>query len=1116
MTPLGTMITAAARALLPLILALAGCISAHPAMAQTQAPSKTQGPAKSNQQPPAPVQAADPVGLLRQLTQLFAAGKYPEAIEVSKQLIAAFDRMGAGEHPLQAANYASLGDLYKFTGQFAEAEKSHRRALAMREKAFGPEHADVAASLAGLHHLAAAQGRYGEAETLLNRALAMRERLLPPGDPELAMTRISVAKLHAQQGRHDAAEPVLRAALDELRKKLGAEHAYVGVAINNLADTLAALGRYGEAEPLLRTAVELTEKATGPSSPLAATALSNLSELYRAQGRYAEAEELRRRELTILEASTGADSLEIARSLNNFGTLLGAQRRSREAEAMLRRALAIQERIYKDGHPDIATALNNLAEVIGQSGNHAEADALFLRSIAAREKAFGTEHRMVAVAIGNLAVSLLEQKRFAEAEAQSRRALAIYEAALPAGHPHLALALNNVAVALDHLGRHGEAQPLLERALLIRSQALGDTHPDVTISQLNLGSNALDRGAWQAAYDTLVMAAEAWRQRQTALAARLRNSDLQSSGDLEQVRGAFLGLSVAAEQLRSQGGDEQRLSAKAFEAVQNSAGSAAATALARAGVRASARNPRLAGLARERQDVAEQYGARDRQYLTALGTPAGERNQVTVDDLRASLATLTARGTALDVTLAREFPDYAALSALQPLQLRETQALLAADEALLVLAPTRFGTLVWAVTRDASKWVRADLTGQQANDRIAVLRCGLDATSWYADNGQKCLKAVGRPAEGGLLPFDTVLAHDLYRTLLGPVEDLINGRRLLVVATDALSTLPLHVLVTKPPPTGTTIAERLRGVAWLGQRQPVTVLPAVASLATGRIRQRGAPAPKPFLAFANPLLLGETGLDRSAFEKQACPGGRTSVIAAVTRRSATAGTAFTGSIDIEVLRRAPPLPETADEVCAVALALGATDTDVYLGARATVGTIKQLAQTGALAGYRVIHFATHGLVAGGSSAIERALADPAILLTPPPSGTVGRALAADNGLLSAPDIAALDLNADWVVMSACNTAAGSATHAEPLAGLARAFFHAGARALLVSHWEVDSAAAVKLTTGAFDALARDPRLSKAAALQASMVALLASTDPRETHPTYWAPFVVVGESGGPH
>ena len=126
----------------------------QPTAAQTQAPAKsptqtpTQPPPKSKgagQASPAPT--ADPVALMRQLTELFTAGKYTEAIDVAKRIIAAFEQMGAGEHPLQAGNYAALGDLYKHTGNFAEAERNLRRALAMREKAFGPEHADVAASL---------------------------------------------------------------------------------------------------------------------------------------------------------------------------------------------------------------------------------------------------------------------------------------------------------------------------------------------------------------------------------------------------------------------------------------------------------------------------------------------------------------------------------------------------------------------------------------------------------------------------------------------------------------------------------------------------------------------------------------------------------------------------------------------------------------------------------------------------------------------------------------------------------------------------------------------------------------------------------------------------------
>ena len=130
------------------------------------------------------------------------------------------------------------------------------------------------------------------------------------------------------------------------------------------------------------------------------------------------------------------------------------------------------------------------------------------------------------------------------------------------------------------------------------------------------------------------------------------------------------------------------------------------------------------------------------------------------------------------------------------------------------------------------------------------------------------------------------------------------------------------------------------------------------------------------------------------------------------------------------------------------------------------------------------------------------------MLTPSAQGSQ-----ADDGYLSASEIAKLKLDADWVILSACNTAAGEAKGAEALSGLARAFFYAGARAMLVSHWYVNSEATVALIKGAFGELKAAPKIGRAEALRRSMLTLIDNGPQRFAHPAAWSLFVVVGEGG---
>ena len=419
------------------------------------------------------------------------------------------------------------------------------------------------------------------------------------------------------------------------------------------------------------------------------------------------------------------------------------------------------------------------------------------------------------------------------------------------------------------------------------------------------------------------------------------------------------------------------------------------------------------------------------------------------------------------------------------------------------------------MTKTDARWVKLALSPKDIADKVQALRCGLDYDGeWGAKDAaraQRCLRLLklnAAPKETDPLPFDLQVAHDLYEGLFGPFKDMIGDKQLLIVPSGALASLPFQVLVTEKPAAAFPADGSYAGVPWLGARHATSVLPSVTSLKALREHAKVSTAGKPYLGLGNPLLTGPSGSDQTASRKQSCPAGSPGLATKVAARAGLGGDAGKplrgGLADLALLRRQQPLPETADELCEVGRSLAASSSDILLGGKATERTVKSLSASGALAGYRVLHFATHGLLPQETASIAAGLTEAALLLTPPDAASDE-----DDGLLTASEVTLLKLNADWVIMSACNTGGGDKS-GEALSGLARAFFYAGARALLVSHWYVDSASAVALTTKTFDEMKRDPKLGRAEALRRSMQALIASGG-RFAHPANWAPFVVVGE-----
>ena len=551
-----------------------------------------------------------------------------------------------------------------------------------------------------------------------------------------------------------------------------------------------------------------------------------------------------------------------------------------------------------------------------------------------------------------------------------------------------------------------------------------------------------------------------------------------------------------------------------FETAQWAQHSAAAGALAQMAARPQS-DPVLAGLARERQDSAAERRELNASLFAAVSLPAEAREQQAAKDgeARRRLASIGSRIEQIDADLLTRFPKYAGLVHPAPSSAAGVQAQLKPSEALVLFldapADVQPGeTVAWVVTHDQVRWARSGIGGAEMAETVFALRCGLDAASWQGEGAAACEKAVkSKYADPGKpLPYDLVRAYELYQALFGPFEDLLKDKRLLIAASGPLTSLPLQVLVTEKPSEALPAWEGYRGVEWLGRKHAVAVLPSVASLSVLRKEAQSGGAPDPFVGYGDPSLDGnpECGVPNPP---QACPGEGAPVDGVPVKRSWAArgfGAYFRGGRgDVGILRTLCPLPEAALELKCVASSLNAPAGHVLTGRLATETAVKHTR----LDRYRVLHFATHGLLAGQTAWLNGGTAEAALVLTPPQEASDE-----DDGLLTASEITQLKLNADWVVLSACNTAGDEKTGAEALSGLARAFFYAGARSLLVSHWEVDSYAATMLTTGAFKELSAAPDIGPAKAVQRSQLALMDDEKrPWNAHPSFWAPFVLVGE-----
>ncbi len=832
--------------------------------------------------------------------------------------------------------------------------------------------------------------------------------------------------------------------------------------------------------------------------------------VYEARGQYAEAEAAYKRAYAFKRAALkdiakmefapppeqfilAADQLLLANA-----RVKARQGRRSEAEADARLALLEDLRMQGKYAPPTPDFINSLAAVLVEEGRYPEAEKLSRTAIEVQHTLGisndAPETVRVLSELGNILIAQRKAKEAAAVYDELESAIAQWP---PAQREAFELNGSRI-VALYASGQIdagiAAAQELVKREVARTGATSFDTasaHSTLAVGYARAGRDADAIGEFKLALPILMATThESDDDDPTLVAAR--------SARLQRTVETYIAVLARSPAISS------AVAVETFGLADAIRGHAVQQALADSSARMVATDPALEALVRTDQDHAKQINAELGALNNLLAQPSDLRDDQTVRAMNAEIETLRTERKAARQEINKRFPAYADLIDPKPPTVDDIKAALAPGEALLSFYFGQDKSFVWAVPKDgAVAFASVPMNAVELDADVHRLRQALEPeASTIAEIPQ----------------FDLDLAYRLYAALLKPVEAGWQSEKSLIVVTNgALGELPLSLLPTAPAkvdPNTDVYFAGYRTVPWLARSHAVTVVPSASALVTLRRLPAGGVSRDKLIGFGDPYFNQQEATEAEAEQepKPQLVAANTTDPGVVTRGLPLKRRAapHTEDVDKAELAQLPRLPDTRDELTAVAAALGADPANaLYLGKDANERNV----ETKDLSRYRIVAFATHGLVPGDLDGLNQ----PALALTAPEiAGIKG------DGLLTMEKILALKLDADWVVLSACNTAAGAGAGAEAASGLGSAFFYAGTRALLVTNWSVHSESARELMTDLFRRQSADPGISRAEALRQAMVAMIDGGGYKDdsgrtlfdyAHPLFWAPYTLIGDGG---
>jgi CHAT domain-containing protein len=864
-----------------------------------------------------------------------------------------------------------------------------------------------------------------------------------------------------QRGQLDRSEEYLRRAL-QIGMKQAPGSLDVARSLNNLGIVADERGDLYAAEQYYRQGLEIREKQT-PGSLDVATSLNNLGVLAWERGDLAAAEHYYRQVLAT-EEKQAPGSLDVAVILNNLGVLARERGDLAEAEQYYRQALEIREK-QAPGSLAVAASLNNLGLVAKGRGDLDDAEQYYRQALALQEKqASGSLE--VAISLNNLGTLEFDRGDLAEAEQHQLQAFAIYEKSAPDSID----AAENFRRLGDVTRKSGDlarAQQYYRQAVAIQEKLAPGSQAQAE-SLAAVASVLREQGQLQAATQFYAEAATALESQ----IARLGGSEEARSGfraNHAYVYREYVDLLL-----------EQKQAERALEVLERSWAQTFLEILAASHVDVGRGvDPKLL---EEEQRLRADIRAKSNRRIQLL---SAQHTEDQIAAVQKEIDALLAQYQDVEEQIRASSPGYAALMQPKALRASELQQFLDADTLLLEYTLGEERSHVLAVTQ--STVAGYELSKREEIENVARQVYQLLSARRRVD-GETELHREARLATAEA-EYPGAVAR-LSRLVLRPIAAQIAGKqRILVVADGALLYIPFAAL----PDPESVVGSKQRPLV---VEHEIVYLPSASVVAVLRQQAMGRKEPRKTIAvLADPVFDKED--TRVGSLKDAARSGKedsapssTSVDDETMSRSLAELTRSAAAVGLPRLPRLLFSRREAQAIAALApreQVMEALDFD----ASWDTATSDQLAQ------YQIIHFATHGLVDSEH---------------PELSGLVLSLVDAQghrrDGFLQLNDIYNLNLPADLVVLSACQTALGKEIRGEGLVGLTRGFMYAGAPRVMASLWSVNDAATAEFMKRFYQGILHDG-LSPARALQRAQIEMWQHKP--WANPYYWAAFQIQGD-----